>query len=84
MKAYQVGKEVAVTRNQFGGHAGFSTVYQWNSPKLYDLYNATEVMNWSGRDDHYRELTQLCLQKNIINVHHINSHFLTTYSDNLI
>ena len=45
MKAYQVGKEVAVTRYQFGEHAGFSTVYQWNSPKLYDLYNATEVIN---------------------------------------
>lgn len=45
LKAYQVGKEVAVTRYQFGGHAGFSTVYQWNSPKLFDLYNATEAIN---------------------------------------
>ena len=45
MKAYQVGKEVAVTRYQFGGHAGFSTVYQWNFPKLFDLYNTTEVIN---------------------------------------
>ena len=65
MKAYQIGKEVPVTRYQFGGHAGFSTVYQWNSPKLFDLYNATEIINGSSRDGHYRELTQLCLQKNM-------------------